>query len=282
VAIILARGLPQRLDDRATILNDAVGTNFRCSMPDYMPFGGSRACAFALPSRDLADADVALIGNSHAQMYAPVWKKILDERGLQGILVPLNSCLPTPTVNTDQRCAAAAKKNLEATLALPNVRIVVIGTTWLYGPHDLVTAAGTPLDNRSDAALQQGLDAMIDRLRNAGKAVVLIGPIPEPGWQVASILSRDVRFNRTPEQPLGESAPAFDARFGSIITHFKHRPDIGFALPHHVLCDARTCHYVIDGRAVYADDNHLARAEVWRFRRGFEAALDVAVNAARQ
>ena len=277
-ALVLGRGFPQRLNARATVLNNAVGTSFRCPVQDFIAFGSSRACAYALPSRNFADARFALVGNSHVAMYAPVWKQIFAERGLQGLIVPLNGCLPTPTVNLSPRCATAAKLNLDATLALPHVRIVVIGTTWEYGPNDLTNATGQRVDNRADVALQQGLDTLIDRLRKAGKIVVLVGPLPKPGWQVASVLSRDIRFHRTPEQPLEVPAGAFEAQYAAVITHFAHRPDIGFALPHREICDRVACHYVIGGRSIFADDNHLALAEIWRFRPEFEATLDHALS----
>ena len=76
-----SEGLPRRLSVEAAKINEAVGTNYRCGISEFVTFGMSRACPMNLPSRNPADADVILLGNSHAQMYAPVWTSILAERG---------------------------------------------------------------------------------------------------------------------------------------------------------------------------------------------------------
>jgi len=282
VTIVVGHGFPQRLDPRAAVINEAVGTNYRCGIRDYMPFGASRACSLTLPSRNIADANVALLGNSHAQMYAPVWKSIFAERGLRGLLVPLNGCLPTTTVNISADCAEMAKTNLQSLLGLPAIKTVVIATTWVYGPNDLRTVSGARVDNRDNKALQAGLDALIDTLVQRGRRVVLIGPIPEPGWDVASILSRDLRFGRKLDKPLGESAAAFAARFHDIVAHLQARRDMTLVLPNRLLCDAQTCHYILDGHAMYADNNHLAEGEVRRFVPLFAAAFDAETSRSRR
>ncbi len=65
-----------------------------------------------LPSRNPADAKAVLLGNSHAQMYAPAWTAIFAEHDTPGLLVPVNLCLPTLTVNYTPACAAVAEQNL--------------------------------------------------------------------------------------------------------------------------------------------------------------------------
>src|SRR5258708_14364774 len=65
-----------------------------------------------LPSRNPADADVILLGNSHAQMYEPVWASILASRGQTGLLVPVNGCLPTVQANVNRECIEIAARNL--------------------------------------------------------------------------------------------------------------------------------------------------------------------------
>ena len=87
------------------------------------------------------------------------------------------------------------------------------------------------------------LDDLIVRLQLAGKRVVLIGPIAKRGWDVASVLSRQLSFGR-----------------------LINRPD-------RVQCSAEHCDYLLDGRSLFADNGHIAMAELPRFRAVFEAAL---------
>jgi peptidoglycan/LPS O-acetylase OafA/YrhL len=267
------KGLPSRLSAQAAVLNQAVDTNYRCAVGDYLAFGASRACTLNLPSRRPADAEVVLLGNSHAQMYAPVWASILKERGEPGLLVPLNGCLPTLEVNVSAACTDSARANLQEVSKLARARTVIVGLNWSHGANDLVDSNGRAVDNREDRSFMHALDDLIDRLHRMGKRVVLIGPIAEPGWSVASILSRQIAFGHKADRPLFLPASEFEQRFGPLIRHFEARGDISFARVDEVQCLAERCYYVLDGRSLFSDGNHIATAELPRFRAIFEAAL---------
>jgi peptidoglycan/LPS O-acetylase OafA/YrhL len=272
-ALIYCDGLPHRLSAEAGAINAAVGTNYRCPISAYIAFGTSRACLMNLPSRNAADADVILLGNSHAQMYAPLWASILTERGQTGLLVPLNSCLPTVQVNLTIGCLNAARQNLDDVSNLHSVSKVILGLNWWHGTNELVDTGGRAADNRGNVALVSALDDLIDRLHHAGKQVVLIGPIAEPGWNVASTLSRQLAFGHPTDRPLFMPTSDFILRFGSAIAHFEARGDIAFARPDRVQCSAERCNYLIGGRSLFSDNSHIAADELGRFRTVFEAAL---------
>ena len=264
-AMIAGRGWPSRLDAAAASINAAAGTNYRCAVADYLYLAQSRACALELPSRDPGDADVILLGNSHAQMYAPVVRDLLHARSLHGLLVPANACLPTYRANITPACTELVDRNIDAVAALPHARVVVIGTTWdaLAGPN---------------AGLVRGLDATIDRLRAAGKRIVLIGPIPIPTWDVASVVSRSLAFHRPLAQPMFASQAQFEATYGAVMAHYEARPGLIFVRPDRDLCAEDRCPYVADQKSLYADDNHLAAAALDRFRARFDAALSQALG----
>ena len=57
---------------------------------------------------------MVLLGNSHAQMYAPVVRDVLRGMSLRGLLVPANGCLPTYRVNISQACVDLADRNIDA------------------------------------------------------------------------------------------------------------------------------------------------------------------------
>jgi peptidoglycan/LPS O-acetylase OafA/YrhL len=273
-ALLLSQGLPRRLSAAASVINQAVDTNYRCPLTDYLgPFGGSRACVLNLPSRKPTDADVVLLGNSHAQMYAPVWISILTDRGQTGFLVPVNGCLPTVQANITRECIDIAQANLKAIAALSRAHTVIIGLNWRHGKDDLVDPSGRTADNSDNRSFVMALDDLIDRLHSAGKQVVLIGPIAEPGWAVASTLSRQLAFGHQPDRPTFLPTSEFERRFGSAIRHFEARTDIGFARPDSVQCPANRCYYILDGRSLFADTTHFAAAELPRFRTIFMAAL---------
>jgi peptidoglycan/LPS O-acetylase OafA/YrhL len=272
-AMLGAKGLPGRLSAEASVINQAVDTNYRCPISDYLALGRSRACVMNLPSRNPADADVILLGNSHAQMYAPVWTSILAARGQSGLLVPANGCLPTLQVNISRECFEVAKANLAEISKLRRARTVIIGLTWEHSRDDLIDAAGRTVSDTDNRSLIPAIDDLIEQLHRAGKQVILIGPIAEPGWNAASIISRDLAFGHQVTRPTFLPAADFERQFGSAIRHFAARPDIGFARPDKVQCPAARCYYVLDGRSLFSDSNHLASAELPRFRTVFETVL---------
>ncbi|RUV65219.1 MAG: acyltransferase [Mesorhizobium sp.] len=268
--LIWSNGMPGRMSGEAAAINAAVGTNYRCPVSNYVRMGQSRACVLNLPSRDPSDANVVLLGNSHAQMYAPVWQSIFAERNMAGLLVPANGCLPTVSVNISRSCIDVAAANLAELGKLPNVRTVILGLTWEHAR--LVDATGKKIETRHDAELVRGLDDLIARLRAFGKKVVLIGPIAYPGWDLPSDLSRSLAFGRPLEAPTYLPVAKFQQQYGPAIQHFEAQ-GIGFVRPDKVLCDASRCNYLLDGRSMFADASHIAEAELFRFRAIFAEAL---------
>jgi peptidoglycan/LPS O-acetylase OafA/YrhL len=272
VPLLILEGLPGRLSDRVAAINEAVGNYYGCSISDYVIFGMSRACLMNLPSRNPADADIVLLGNSHAQMYAPVWASILIDRGLTGLLIPVNSCLPTVQANYTRYCNDVARRNLTGLANLPRARTVIVGLTW-HQTDNLIDPSGLKVDNRDNAALVAALDDLIDQIHRIGKKVILIGPIAEPGWDVPSIISRQLAFGHPCDRPIFLLKSEFTQRFEASFRHFEARGDISFVRVDRVQCSEDRCFYLLDGRSLFADGNHIAAAELWRFRTLFEASL---------
>ena len=272
VATLLLRGLPNRFPAEAAAFNTAAGTNYRCPVWEFVVLGLSRACLMNLPSRKPEEADVVLLGNSHAQMYAPVWNDIFRERGRAGLLIPFNSCLPTVHANTDLTCIDVARRSLEEVLKLRRVRTVILGLTWGEA-SDFVDPQGRKVDNSDNRALIAALDSLIELLRSAGKTVVLLGPIATPGWDIASVASRQLAFGRSPGQPMYMAAQEFHQRFGAAIAHFEAQEGVVFVRADRILCGEQRCDFLRNGRSMFADGGHVASAELWRFRSIFEAAL---------
>lgn len=271
--LVVTNGLPARLQSETAAINAAVGTNYRCPVTAYMSFGASRACTMNLPNRNIVDADVVLFGNSHAQMYAPVISEVLAEFSVKGILVPMNGCLPTVTVNVHPACISMASTNLAEILKLDRVSTVILGLTWEHEKYGLYDSAGRHLTGKLDSALVAGLDDLIARLQASGKRVVLVGPIAYPGWDIASILSRERVFGIAPSRPVEIPRAEFEAKHAEALTRFRVREGLTFVPVHEAQCDTAICRYIIDGESLFSDSSHLAIASLWRFRPGFRAAL---------
>lgn len=271
---VWSNGLPARMSGEAATINAAVGTGSRrCPVSDYVMLGTARACLLNLPTRNPSNANVVLLGNSHAQMYGSLWESIFAAKGLNGLMVTRDGCLPTVTLNISRECFDLANVNLREVERLSNVRTVIVGLPWRYKENALFDADGKTVDNQDGRPLVLGLDHLINHLQKSGKKVILIGPIAFPGWDLPSELSRSLAFGRPLEKPTYLPAKEFQQQYGAAIQHFEARDDIGFARPDKVLCDESRCNYILDRRSIFADSSHIARAELFRFESVFTEAL---------
>ncbi len=278
-ALIVAQGLPGRLSPEVARYNALVGTHFACPRRDSLWFGADRACGLALASGAPGDADLVLLGNSHAQMYAPLVAGLLARDHARGLLVPANGCLPMATLNVSAACAAIAEQNIAAVAALPGVRVVVLGLDWPY-PTPLVGRDGAPAPLQGVPGLVAGIDATVSRLQAAGKTVLVIGPIAVPGWDIASDLSRMLAFGRPVDRPLAADAAQFRARFAPLFA-WAERRHIVLIRPDRIQCGVQRCPFILDGQLLFTDESHLAGPAVERFAPAFAAPVAASL-AARQ
>jgi hypothetical protein len=91
----------------------------------------------------------------------------------------------------------------------------VLGVTWNYGPQELVGPDGIAAENLHDAALIYALDDLIGILRAADKRIILIGPIAEPGYDIASDLSRNLAFGHVVTEPMTITVDKFRQQYGA-------------------------------------------------------------------
>ena len=96
-------------------------------------------------------------------------------------------------------------------------------------------------------------------LAAAGKRVVVVGPLPEIGLDVPSVLAQAAWRGR--QVAVGPSPAAFAARNRIVLSVLADLETRGLARtirPDTALCDAVRCRVEESGRALYADDNHLS------------------------
>jgi peptidoglycan/LPS O-acetylase OafA/YrhL len=269
-AVLAWNGFPLRFSADVARVNSAVGAEYRCGLTAYISFGAMHACAMSLPSHNPEDATVALFGNSHAQMYAPLVSEILQANHERGILVPLNSCKPMPDLNGSKRCMALAAMDLHAIEATQGIRIVILSMSW--DPPTLTPTGAVPKGHETEFLIAS-LDRLIDDLKQHGKTVVLVGPLATPETEEPSIVARQMAFHHRVDEPVSVPEQTFMAKQGEILAHYSARGDILFIRPDRVQCELGTCDYIRDGASIFADYSHVAEAALPLFRPVFEPAL---------
>jgi peptidoglycan/LPS O-acetylase OafA/YrhL len=276
-ATLVHEGFPARFNANVARINAAVGNEFRCGLNDYFTFGALHACALNLPSNNPADAAVVLLGNSHAQMYAPLISDFLRQNRINGMLVPLNSCRPMPDLNVSQECMMLAAKNLRAIEALPDLRIVVLAMSW---DPPTFTPTGMVPKGSETKFLVESLDRLIDHLKQLGITVVLVGPLATPESDTASIVARQMAFHHSIEEPTYAPESQFIAKQAGILAHFSSRDDMIFIRPDRIQCQHDRCDYIRDGEAIFADYSHVTQGALHLFRPVFDPGIKQALQEA--
>lgn len=254
--------IPERNDDRQSCYAASRAPH----LPDLCAIG---AAADGTPS-------FVLWGDSHAEAMRPAVDAAARRYGRSGVFAGERGCPPMILVErldwTD--CRGVNSEILAMITREPGIRSVIVAARWGMwaerhpylaepGPSFEIRLDGSasvdPLNNH--AVFAAGLERTLAALRNAGKEIWIVGPIPEVGFNVPRYyflqsIGIGVALDIRPD------ARAFAARqeFAlSALTGLAETYDAKMILPHRELCDAEKCRIQQEGHALYFDDDHLSR-----------------------
>ena len=211
--------------------------------------------------------DFALWGDSHAGAVAGAVDAVARELGQKGLQLTSDNCLPVLGTEVILNGAVTdCEARNEATFDLlrqHRVRRVILAGAWIQylGDYDKVLRMGgkAKAAASSEEALRRGLQQTIRRLHAAGIDVVIVGPVPEIGWNVPSVLAaREWRGKAPPDGPRPADFMAHQRRIMSILSELE-RDGVAVLYPHERLCQS-TCVVRLDGQVLYSDREHLTTA----------------------
>ena len=120
--------------------------------------------------------------------------------------------------------------------------------------------------------------ALVLKIEQSGKEAFLIGPIQIPGSDMASALSRKLRFGFISEtealSALRRPRAEFDNQFGIAIEFLAQNMGDKFALPHTLLCEYQNCYFGRIRNMFFADSGHLSESGSLLLAPLFEALLE--------
>lgn len=215
----------------------------------------------------------ALFGDSHSIETGYALAEHLKARDEGLVHLSFSGCQPALTFSTpNPGCNAWFKESLawiEAQKDIPNVFMAHRHSFYLFGdqtktypaapdlPPNFLTQ-GTPQAARE--AYWNDYVAVIKRLSASGKHVYVMLPLPELPVNVDRYIyrRRDTSF----------SANDYDKRNAWVLAHMvavAAIPNVTILDPRKAVCDGKICRAVIDGQAMYFDDNHFSMAAARRF-----------------
>ncbi len=255
--ILFLNGFPERDRKIITSIAEVTQTNYKCSKTDFFSYGGSRACY--INKEQEKPYDLALIGNSHAQMYVPVFQHLLGKDKRKGLLIPFNTCLPTIDINVSEDCLRLANQNFKAYMADQNIKTVVFSTTWYADTW--VNSDGVIQIDKSRMKFAHSLLDLISKVQISGRNVYLVGPIEIPNYDLPSVLSRKIKFTQfSTEEALDAlkvSRHQFDEKYNQSIHFLQENLGERLILPSKLLCDDVYCYYGREEEIYFADREHL-------------------------
>jgi hypothetical protein len=271
---IIASALIKTINQK-NIVNEwasSSGKNYRCPIESYFKFGSSRACVLANGTR--SKDVVVVIGNSHAQMYAPLFIESGKKINIKIILVPLNACLPTTTVNISTACLKAANINLDAILGDDKIKKIFLAMTW--DEKKYVDSNGA--DANKDAFIVS-LNDLIDKIALSGKEVFLFSPIAIPKKDLANTLPRLIKFSHISyDQALEQTSISkynFDEQFYYINLDLKKHLGKNYIEVWRDLCDDKKCYFAKDNKMFFSDSSHLAEDKIIELRLTYKKVLNI-------
>lgn len=264
VLAITSAGYPERDSNLINSISSAVDSNYRCPPSSYRLYGASRSCLIG----DLdTKPSIALLGNSHAQMYAPAIEQGLSKKRQTGLIIPLNGCLPTVNINISEDCLKMASINYESLKKDGSIKTVVIAMTWYA--DNLVDRDGNTIIDANFSYREKAILSLMDNLSKAGKSVYLVAPIAIPNFDFASQASRALKFNKG-DIPFSKSRVEFDKKYGLLVESLSNKLGIRLIKPHEVFCDINECFFADSQGAYFSDGNHVSFYGASRLKKIFE------------
>lgn len=251
------KNFPERFQKEIAVFSNSLDSNYRCNIQDYLNFFDNRKCKIIENPKNL-NIDVVLLGNSHAQMYGYGFEKFLKEKKLNGLIIPLNSCLPTISVNITKECISLAKKNLDTVLNIKNLKHVFVGLDWNH--NFLKNIRDDNISNENSIALSKSLFELLSFFTHRNIATTLIGPISVPAYEFVSIEARNLYFNHKRKiSSFTQSKKEFENKYSLLFKYFVDKKVIKFVKPHEIQCASGNCLFAISNESLFSDSTHLSK-----------------------
>jgi peptidoglycan/LPS O-acetylase OafA/YrhL len=215
-------------------------------------------------ANDQPAIDFALWGDSHAGAIATAVDAAASSVSKKGLQLTSDDCPPllrTQVIvgNVVSDCEARNEAAFDLLLR-HRIRKAILAGAWVQyveGDYKALRPNNEPdADGDKVAAFTRAIKQTLDRLRTAGIDVVIVGPVPEIGWNVPSVLAaKEWRKQPMPEGPSLADFMSSQRKILPILRELEHDA-VPIVYPHEVLCRS-SCLVQLNGQILYRDSEHL-------------------------
>lgn len=220
------------------------------------PFeSGQPECAMGDTS---SSTTIALVGDSHAAMWTPAFQQVATQRHWRLELLAKGACplLDAPITNPLSRLAeyfahcGEWRNAILSRLESERPRLIVLSLWHGYGSAESLSGL-----QAFDTAWVNSFGRLVQRLRATGAQVLVLGPIPDPGFHVPVCLSGYIddvpactptRSSAVNESGIAAEAAATKAGGGQYVDTTD------------LFCAPERCPVIVGDTLVYLDENHMS------------------------
>jgi peptidoglycan/LPS O-acetylase OafA/YrhL len=208
--------------------------------------------------------NVLLWGDSHLLAWAPALNDSLATQGARAVLAYSSLCPPMLGVDNANKVICpeqnlAVKNYLMANLEVKTVVISAFWSTYFHEDGPLTAQAGNPPAKGTDAA-KNALASTIQWLRDNGRQVVLIGPVPVYAKSVPLALALEEAYGRQFLHSSAQEQKKKNVSFFEVVDAVQRvGTSFQFLDPIQWLC-AVDCIVMKKDVSLYRDSNHLSVA----------------------
>jgi len=253
---------------------DAALTNFKCEILNYSFYKHKRACIINKDPK-IKNYEIALIGNSHAQMYVPSIKPHLVKNKKKAILLPMTGCLPTLEINISKECIYKSNQYFLDYSKDQNIKTVIIATTWW---HKKLYNGKKFINDPKHELLSESLLDLINKLKENNKKVFLISPIQVPLYELPQMLSRLLKFKHINDKELLDKLQVdrrdFDQEYEFVNLFFTQKLKNNYIKLDQLQCDNYKCYYSDANGVFFADGSHISKYGAKFFTKPFQIIFE--------
>jgi len=281
VLVITANGVPARFDQR---LLDALAGAEDTESNRIACMGYKDDDQYCSVGARIPEPSVILLGDSHASALMSAVDYVLKSNGRSGYVASHAACAPLLGVKRVGQSSSDSSSCVEFTLSIldfierkkESLEIAILVGRWPLnvtgqrapgetGPPVELASTVAKGDLRNRELVRLGLNEIASRLTEMGLQVILLGGVPEIGWDVPRRITHSITRNQElPSPPSMNTVAERHFEADRILADISGKnQDVTFVKISPLLCTPEC--QILDGtKPLYVDGDHLSRHGAYR------------------
>lgn len=263
---INSKAFPERFKDSVLAADNNRSENNR--------FGVCSSVALSLTEREEkcklgarnSDIEVVVWGDSHAYSWAPSIDKLLNDKGVSGILIYQNACPPlfNSYIKSNINCRITNQQAQSYIQSNNQIKTVIFASRWSYHRGEKMNMPIYEVDGDISNDFFKSYLETLSWLDKKEITAWTIGPLPYGPKHIKEKLILRNLYKKDSQALVVGSEEIYFINAKNRTSHFERMAGIKlnsiYSRPYQWICNEslNKCNFVVGGKALYNDDNHLS------------------------